>query len=254
LDEGIVLLKTQSLKNLSDIGDKSTAEIVAEVAASSSIYSILPQDSFKRFLWSELSQVKYSTVSYMSSTKWSTLLEFMFGINGVQSEFMFVDAFCLGGAKKDLDKAALLAAIKKLFEKSSEHHIFEPGSIINGWTWHDLSLLSPFVRPTLHSSTDDAPLIEMLIDSIKADGFDFSEFSNPEDRDTVRSSIIERWTTVERLNERVLDTVGTSLYLAQVHSLTHSLHKCVLSAYSYARASVSILQYYHCILTCQPVS
>ena len=33
LDDGIVLLKTQSLKNLRDIGDKSTAEIVAEVAA-----------------------------------------------------------------------------------------------------------------------------------------------------------------------------------------------------------------------------
>ena len=139
LDEGIVLLKTQSLKNLSDIGDKSTAEIVAEVAASSSIYSILPQDSFKRFSWSELSQVKYATVSYMSSTKWSTLLD---GINGVQSEFVFVDAFCLGGAKKDLDR---LAAIKELFARSSEHHIFEPGSIMDGWTWHDLSLLSPMV-------------------------------------------------------------------------------------------------------------
>ncbi len=69
LDDGIVLLKTQSLKNLRDIGDKSTAEIVAEVAASSSIYSILPQDSFKQFSWSELSQVKYATVSCMSSTK-----------------------------------------------------------------------------------------------------------------------------------------------------------------------------------------
>ena len=212
-----MLLKTQSLKNLREISDKSTAEI----AASSFIYSILPQDSFKRFSWSELSQVKYATVNYMSSTKWRTLLEFIHGINGVQSEFVFVDAFCLGGAKTDLSR---LAAIKEIFAKSSEHHIFEPGSIINGWTWHDLSLLSPIVRPTLHSSTVDAPLIEMLIDSIKADGFDFSEFSDPEDRDTVRSSIIERWTTVERLNERVLDTVGTSLYLAQVHSLTHSLY------------------------------
>ncbi len=249
-----MLLKTQSLKNLSDIGDKSTAEIVKEVAASSSIYSILPQVSFKRFLWSELSQVKYSTVSYMSSTKWSTLLEFMFGINGVQSEFVFVDAFCLGRAKKDLDKAALLAAIKKLFEKSREHHIFEPGSIINGWTWHDLSLLSPIVRPTLHSSTNDAPLIEMLVDRIKEDGFDFPDFSDPEDRDTVRSSILERWTTMARFNERVLDTVGTALDLAQVHSLTHSLCKRFLPAYLYIRASVSILQYYQCMLSYQPVN
>ena len=196
-----MLLKTQSLKNLREIGDKSTAAIIAEVAASSFIYSVLPQDSFKRFSWPELSQVKYSTVSYMSSTKWSTLLKFIYGINGVQSEFLFVDAFCLSGAKKGLDKAALLAAIKKLFARSSEHHILEPGSIINGWTWHDLSLLRSNVRPTLHSSTDDAPLIEILIDRIKADGFNLAKFSDPQDRDTVRSSIIEHWTTIDRFNE-----------------------------------------------------
>ena len=249
-----MLLKTQSLKNLRDIGDKSTTEIVKEVAASSSVLTILPQDSFKRFSWSELSQVKYSTVSYMPSTKWSTLLEFIDGINGVQSDFMFVDAFCLGGAKKDLDKAALLAAIKKLFEKSSEHHIFEPGSILDGLTWHDLSLLRSIVRPTLHSSTDDAPLIDLLIRRIKEDGFDIAKFSNTEDRDTVRNSILERWITMECFNERVLDTVGTSLDLAQVHSLTHSLYRRFLPAYSYIRASDSILQYYQYILTCQPVS
>jgi hypothetical protein len=56
----------------------------------------------------------------------------------------------------------------------------------------------------------------MLIDSIQADGFDFAKFSDPEDRDTVRSSILEHWATIKRFNERVLDTVGTALDLAQV--------------------------------------
>ena len=189
----------------------------------------------------------------MPSTKWSTLLEFKDGINGVQSEFVFVDAFCLGGVKKDLDKATLIAAIKKLFERSSEHHIFEPGSIINGWTWHDLSLLRRIVRPTLHSSTDDASLVNMLIDRIKEDGFDFSEFSNPQDRDTVRSSIIERWTTMERFNERVLETVGTSLDLAQVRSLTNSLTHCINAFFLHIHMLVQVFLYFNTTSACLPV-
>jgi len=130
-----------------------------------------------------------------------------------------VDAFCLPRPKKEMDKAQLLAATEKLFAKSSEHHIFEPGSIISGWTWHDLSLLSPLVRPTLHSSTVDVPLTEMLIDSIQAHGFDVADFSVPEDRDTVLNSILVRWGSIERFNERVMDTVGSALDLAQVYSL-----------------------------------
>ena len=217
LDDGVMLLKTESLRNLFAYGDKSTSEIVAEFAKNNSMFSTLPQDSFQRFSWSELQHVKYATLSYTSSTKWTTLLEFVFGINGVESEFLLFDEFCLGGSKKGLDSKKVFSALSKLMASSSEHHIMEPGSLLKGWTWHNLSLLSPIVRPILHSSTIDIPLIEMLMDNIKSSGFDCAEFTVPEDRDKVNSSIIERWGTIDAFNSRVLDTVGNALDLAQVN-------------------------------------
>ena len=168
----------------------------------------------------------------MSSAKWKFMMEFMFGINGIKSEFAFVDVFCLSGPKTDLDRVKLLAAITKLFAKSSEHHIFEPGSLMDGWTWHDLSLLSPIVRPTLHSSTISAPLTEMLIDNIKPHGFDFpcKEFSIPEDKDIIvrRNSILDRWGAIELFNERFmyLYTIGNALDLAQVNLYVINISVC----------------------------
>eukprot|EP01036_Dinobryon_divergens_P037256 gene37256-48705_t len=55
----------------------------------------------------------------------------------------------------------------------------------------------------------------MLLDNITANGFEFAEFTVPEDRDKVRSSIIGRWGTVEAFNRRMLDTVGNALDLSQ---------------------------------------
>ena len=216
-----MLLKTKSLRVLFEHGPKSTSEIVETFSKNNSLFSIFSQDSFQRFSWYDLQHIKYSTVNYTSSTKWTTLLDFIFGINGIQSDFVFWDAFCFGGSKRDLDGDKMLSTVSKLIASSSEHHIMESGSVMKGWTWHDLSLLSHIVRPTLHSSTVDAPLNEMLLDNITASGFEFADFTVPEDRDKVRSSIIGRWGTVEAFNRRVLGTVGNALDLSQVSMYVH---------------------------------
>lgn len=213
-NDGVLFFKTQSLKKLTEFGNKTTADIRA--MSKETVSSILSSENFQRFSWSEVEELKYATVSYMVSTKWSTLLDFMLGINGIQSEFVYIDEFCLPGPKKALDKEKVFSVLSKVVVGSSEHHIMEPGSIIQGWTWYDLSLLSPSVRPTLHSSTRDIPLNEMLIDNIRASGFDFVNFSAPEDQDKVRGSIVKRWGTIEKFNERMLATVGTALDLTQV--------------------------------------
>lgn len=219
----MVLIKTNSLKVLFEYGDKSISEILADLSSKNdSIISVLPQDSFQRFSWSEIrnTKTKYATLNYLSSTKLTTLLEFIFGINGIQSEFVFMDAFCFGGSKKkDLDSDKVLSAISKLLTSSSEHHIMEPGTLMKGWIWHDLSLLSPIIRPTLHSSTIDVPLIDMLMDNIRASGFDCAEFTVPEDKEKVQNSILGRWGTMDAFNQRVLDTVGNALDLSQVSLL-----------------------------------
>jgi hypothetical protein len=67
----------------------------------------------------------------------------------------------------------------------------------------------------LHSSTVDAPLNEMLMDNIIASGFDFAEFSVPEDRDAVRSSIVDRWGSMEDFKTRILTTIVSALDLTQ---------------------------------------
>ena len=185
LSEGVMLLKTESLKTLFPYGDKSTSEI--KEIQNAKMFPNLSQDSIQRFSWAEIKRVKYATMNYNSSTKWSTLLEFIFGINGIQAEFVFIDAFCLPGSIKDLNREEVLSALSKLFAGSSEHHIMEPGSLLKGWTWYDLSQLDRTIRPTLHSSTIDFPLNEMLIENITTSGFEFVDFSVPEDRDIVRN-------------------------------------------------------------------
>ena len=212
----MVLLKTKSLESLRVYEDKNTDDIREDFSRNNSIFSTLSQDSFQRFSWNELKSVKYATMSYTPLTKWKLLLDFMFGINGIQTEFVFLDAFCLERPKKDLDPDKVFRVLKIVYAESSEHHIMEPGSLTRGWVWHDLSLVIQRLRPTLHSSTIDTALIEMLTKKIKAKGFDFGIFSAPTEKDKVWNSIIDRWTTIEDFNKRVVETVVSSLELSQV--------------------------------------
>ena len=210
-------MKTQSLESLRVVyADKSTDEIRDEFSRNHSIFSTLSQDSFQWFSWDMLKSVKYATTSYTPSTKLDLLLEFIFGINGIQYDFVFLDAFCLDRPKKDLDSDKVFSALRNIYAGSSEHHIMEPGSLMRGWVWHDLSFVIGTLRPTLHSSTIDTALIAMLIKNIKANGFKTGKFSLPTDEEKVRNSIIDRWTTIEDFNQRVVETVVSSLELSQV--------------------------------------
>ena len=213
----MVLLKTKSLESLRVYEDKNTNEIRDEFSTNNSIFDTLPQDSFQRFSWGELPSVKYATMNYDQDTEWKPLLDFIFGINGIQSEFLFLDAFCLDRPKKDFDPDKLFRALVKVYTGSSEHHIMESGSVMNGWTWHDLSLLKRDIRPTLHSSITDTSMNNMFIEEIENKGFDSTLIDiSPIDKERVRISIISRWATIEAFNARVLDTIGGALKLSQV--------------------------------------
>ena len=216
----MLLLKTKSLESLRIVyADKNTDEIRDEFSRNHSIFSSLSQDSFQWFSWDELKTIKYATMNYDQETKWIHLLDFIFGINGIQSEFVFLDAFCLDRPKKDLDPDKVFDALKIIFRGSSEHHIMESGSVLNGWTWHDLSLLKKDIRPTLHSSNTDTSMNNILIKEIEVYGFESTLIDiSPVDKVKVQNSIIERWGTIEAFNARVLDTVGGALKLSQVSS------------------------------------
>ena len=216
----MLLLKTKSLESLRIVyADKSTDEIRDEFSRNNSIFSTVSPDSFQWFSWDELKTIKYATMNYDQETKWIHLLDFIFGINGIQSDFIFLDAFCLDRPKKDLDPDKVFDAFKIIYGGSSEHHIMESGSVLNGWTWHDLSLLKKDIRPTLHSSITDTSMNNMFIEEIEVHGFDSSLIDiSPVDKEKVQKSIIERWVTIEAFNARVLDTVGGALKLSQVCS------------------------------------
>eukprot|EP01036_Dinobryon_divergens_P062039 gene62039-biopygen40581 len=105
----------------------------------------------------EIQLLQYATISCAGGTLWTTMVEFIFGSNGVQAEFIFLDALCMNHSSKELVyKIKVMEKRSKIFEHSKEHHIIEPSCLLYSETWYDLSFIDRRQRPTFHSSADDA--------------------------------------------------------------------------------------------------
>ena len=160
---------------------------------------------FKDCLLSDIQTVSYATISCLSGCQWSTLTEFMFGLNGVTSEFVFLDALCVN----PMDKGPAMTNMRwKIMEHSHEHHIIELRCLREGKIWHDLAFIDPKMHPTVHYSTNDLKSQKSVIQKLHGKGFESFEFSGRHgDVQLARDEIIHRWETMENFNRRVQDIV-----------------------------------------------
>ena len=208
-------MKTESLRKLGVYDSKTLDDITELWWKEKTLFSILdPKTDFERWPLSRIHTVNYATISCRSDTQWGTLIEFLLGIDGVQAEFVFLEALCVNNQITDHSEKRM--ARSKVLEHSKEHHLVELSCLIDGEIWHDLSCIDKSKRPVVHSSTHETGLQRLVVKNLKEKGFDCAEFSGPGDRDAVRDAIETRWGTMENFNRRVQGTIVNVLELRQV--------------------------------------
>ena len=187
------------------------------------LFHILGPADFSKCSSAEIKLFNYATINIAGDTMWTTLLDFVFGFNGVQAEYVFLDALCINhSSNKHVDRRKVMEWRKQIFEHSKEHHIIEPSCLFYCETWYDLSLIDQRLRPTLHNSASDPEGEEKLLKLVKTKGFECVEVSEPGEEDMkefVKKSIVNRWKNLESMNQRVQDTVINAMELSQVTAL-----------------------------------
>ena len=216
----MVLFQTRSLKSLQTFESMSMSEVIELCWDQNKLFSILSPASFRRCSPADLHTVEYETINYTIDTKWRTLTDSIFGVNGVQSEYVFLDAFCVNQARATLEKRKNdLEARSHIFENSKKHHVVEASCLLNCETWHDLSCINRAIRPILHNSHSDQEANNILIRTLRSRGFDCTQVIEPDDvtiKNTIREHIIRKWESVESFNIRLQDTIIKALELSQV--------------------------------------
>ncbi len=218
------MVKTAKLKDLEAIKSMELKGVAKFCWAEKCRFRILDQNDFKKCSLAELKTQSYATISCTSDELWSTLVEFIFGINRVQSEFIFLDAFCMNHLSEELVyKKEVMEKRSKIFEHSKEHHIIEPNCLLYSETWYELSFIDRRMRPTVHNSGGDAVADDKLAKLIKVKGFecvDVSEAGEADLKEFVKESIVKRWGgSMDKMNERMQDTVVNALMLSRVTAL-----------------------------------
>lgn len=218
----MVFIHTKELLQLKEFDSKSMQEVIEMCWEEKKLFPVLKHGKFKTFSRSDIHTVKYATISYTVDTKWKTLTDFIFGVNGVQSDYIFFDALCVNQTTNSLDKRKRdLTARSQVFEHSKEHHIVEASCLLNCEVWHDMSFINTSIRPILHNSNSDQEANNILINTLRTRGFECTQVLEPGDesmKNIVRERIVKNqmWKSMEKFNKRVQDTIVKALELSQV--------------------------------------
>ena len=220
-------MKKSSLRGLIRFEYKDLNEVAKFCWDENGLFHILGPADFRKCSSAEIKLFNYGTIDCAGDTMWTTLVDFVFGINGVKAEFVFLDAFCMKQySKKLVYKKKDMEWRSKVFEHSKEHHIIEPNCLYYSETWYNLSFVDRRLRPTLHHSADDPEADQKLSNLVKARGFecvDVSEAGEAEMKRFVQDSIKNRWGTMEKMKRRVEETVINAMELSQVSFSLSSL-------------------------------
>ena len=65
------------------------------------LLQILSRKDFQKCSSEEIKELQYATIECSLQTKWTALVEFIFGTNGVQAEFVFLDAWCTNHTSRE---------------------------------------------------------------------------------------------------------------------------------------------------------
>ena len=220
MGDTVILAKKSSLKGLARIESKDMNGVTKFCWDENGLFHILGPADFRKCSSAEIKLFNYATINIAGETMWTTLLEFIFGVNGVQADYVFLDALCINHlSNKHVDKRKVMEQRSKIFEHSKEHHIIEPSCLYYCETWYDLTFIDQRLRPTVHNSNGDPEGEEKLLKLVKKKGFDCVDVSEPGEVDMkefVKESIVSRWKKMEKMNERVQDTVINAMELSKV--------------------------------------
>ena len=198
---------------------KDAAGMLKLLWKENSISKLLKEDDVRRCSFVEIKDLQYATINCADNTSWTTLVDSIFGINGVQSEYVFLDAFCIDHSPNQHgDQKEFMKRRSQIFEHSKEHHIIDPACLYCCETWYDLSFIDPQHRPTVHILADDPEANENLLKAVEEKGFECVG-SEPEEapmKDFVKKSIVSRWETIDKCYHRVRDTVIKAMELQKV--------------------------------------
>jgi hypothetical protein len=206
-NHNMMLLRTDSLKNLYNQKDMSSETILEEFwMGRGSIFSLIPHDQFKRCTWSALPKMKYAVLSYQWRTYWHAILKFIFDpCNGVKVDYIWIDVFCLN--QLDGNRMATIRRSDEIYYNAHEYHLIELGSVFRGWILFELASAREGVLPIVHTSNKDRKKLKNLTNEFKEYGFEGSEFSKPEDKIEVRKKIIEKHKSVKAFDEKVVTII-----------------------------------------------
>ena len=200
----VVFIKTKSLQGLTNLSMKTLGDVQNLHWEDNSLPKKI---EFKDCLLSDIQTVSYATISCLSGCQWSTLTEFMFGLNGVTSEFVFLDALCVN----PMDKGPAVSNVRwKIMEHSQEHHIIELDCFLGDKVWQDLAFIDPEVRPTVHYSKNDPESQTLLMEKVREKGLEYHHEL------VLSHSISCRWKSVKDFNNRINDVINNALDLSQV--------------------------------------
>ena len=220
-------MKKESLKGLARFEYKDLNEVAKFCWDENGLFHILGPADFRKCSSAEIKLFNYGTIECAGDTMWTTLVDFIFGINGVKADYVFLDAFCMNhSSKKLVYKKKVMEWRSKIFEHSKEHHIIEPNCLYYSETWYNLSFFDRRLRPTLHNSADDPEADQKLSKLVQTRGFDcvdVSEAGDAEMKEFVKESIMNRWSTMAKMKLRVEDTVINAMELSQVSLFLSSL-------------------------------
>jgi hypothetical protein len=225
----VVLVKKSSLKGLTKFDSKDMNRVTRVCWYENGLFHILGPADFRRCSSTEIKLFNYATINIAGDTMWSTLVDFIFGVNGVKAEYVFLDALCINrSSNKHVDKRTVMERRSQIFEHSKEHHIIELSCLYYCETWYDLSFIDQRLRPILHNCADDPEADQKLLELFKAKGFgcvDTSELGEVDMKEFVEKSIVHRWKQMEKMIKRVQDTVINAMELSKVTRIM----LCILS-------------------------
>ena len=205
-----MLIETESLRIFLSNIDLSSSTILEEIwYRKGNIFSLIPKNWFKRCRWIDLPYTNYAVLSYQWISKWRSIADFIFGVKGLKSKYIWLDWACLN--QLDGNRMATIQRSDEIYLHAKEYHLMEVGSLSRGWVLFELSSVPKTLLPITHFTTTDTYMLNMAKATFKRTGFDGCKFSKESDRSLVRRKILEKYGDMQAFNSKIAAIVDTLL-------------------------------------------
>ena len=201
-----MLLETKYLATLlNNPAMKATSEAILDEVwkEQGSIFSLIPEKHFSSCTWNDLKGKPYAALSYQWRQKWDSILEKLLGTDGVEAEYIWIDIFCLN--QLDGNRMTTIRKSGDIYYYANEYHLMELGCLFRGWILFELS--SAREEPKIHSSITNKKMLQKLKNEFREKGFEGCKFTKPSDMDLVRGIIVEKYTSLDIFNDRVMKII-----------------------------------------------